>query len=176
MSDTASDSPICTDTTRLFAGTATVKLYRNQSSLEIKSILREKGPIIVEMDASGDLLRYSEGIYEQCEDREGNGNRLVVLLFGYKGDEYWLIQAPFGSDWGYQGSMKVSMQCGFGMEMGLLEYKEQAPQNIEASFDPTLFYSRDPNQKTPSTSGLPFLSEYLALQVLLLLAILSLEP
>jgi hypothetical protein len=44
------------------------------------------------------------------------------MLFGYKLEEYWLIKAPFGRQWGYMGSMRVSMGCRFGSKMGLIDY------------------------------------------------------
>lgn len=74
----------------------------------------------MEIYASSDFLRYVDGSFTQCEQTVNKISNLVVMLFGYKADEYWLIKVPFGSQWGYMGSMRMSMGCQFGSKMGLI--------------------------------------------------------
>lgn len=47
LSDTAPNAPICTDKNRLFMGEGTVKTYHNLTTPEIKTILAQKGPLLV---------------------------------------------------------------------------------------------------------------------------------
>jgi hypothetical protein len=49
---------------------------------------------------------------------------LVVVLYGYYKDEYWLIRGPFGDGWGYMGAMKVAMgsNCGLNERVGFITF------------------------------------------------------
>lgn len=66
LSDTAPDAPICTDRNRLFVGQGEVKIYEDLTNSEIKTILTQKGPLLVEIYASSDFLRYVDGSFTQC--------------------------------------------------------------------------------------------------------------
>ena len=52
--------------------------------------------MVVEIEVDGEFLRYSDGVYDQCGGNSSSGSKVHVLLFGFKGEEYWLIQGPFG--------------------------------------------------------------------------------
>ena len=56
----------------------------------------------------------------------GESEKLVVLLYGYKGDEYWLIRVPLGSEWGYMGGMRVAMEgnCGIEHKIGFILFDQ----------------------------------------------------
>jgi hypothetical protein len=108
-------------------------------------LLKQNGPLVVEVATSSSILRYTDGVFTQCEGQAGeNASRLAMLLFGFKGEEYWLIQAPFGLGWGYLGNMKVGIKCLQGLKMGQILFKEKSIK-VQAQFDPTQFYSPDPN-------------------------------
>ena len=49
-----------------------------------------------------------------------------MLLYGYKGDEYWLIRVPLGSEWGYMGGMRVAMEgnCGIEHKIGFILFDQ----------------------------------------------------
>jgi len=100
---------------------------------------------------NSDFLRYSDGLFSGCDPSQGTSN-LVVVLFGFKEEEYWLIRAPFGWTWGYKGSMKLAMNsCGLGSKISLLTY-QGVNENVVANMDPTLYFTSGRTSLLPAKS------------------------
>lgn len=129
----------------------TVVTQQELSDDELKQLLVENGPLVVGIYANINFLKYAGGLFTDCPSNASAMLNLVVVLFGYYGEDYWLIRGSFGNEWGYLGSMKVAMNnsCGLTSRIGFIRF--QSPnKKVEVSFDPTRFYSAAPG---PTTNG-----------------------
>ncbi|XP_075198809.1 procathepsin L-like [Anomaloglossus baeobatrachus] len=79
------------------------------------------GPITVLIDASSDLMEYSEGIFDG-ECTEEINHAVIAVGYGTEYDEetdenvdYWIVKNSWGEDWGENGYIKMKRninQCG----------------------------------------------------------------
>ena len=108
--------------------------------------------MLVTLYANKDFLLYSTGLFDSCPANASLLANLVVVLYGYSGNDFWLIQGPFGDKWGYFGNMRLSMpnSCGLNSRVGYIDYNS-TNSNISQYFDPALKYNKDyTNKKTNS--------------------------
>lgn len=81
----------------------------------VKREILKNGPVIAQMSVATDFLTYKEGIYHRTQDSfKFPGNHIVKVVGWEMGDEdggqsYWIAQNVWGSDWGEEGFVKITM-------------------------------------------------------------------
>ncbi|KAM9311851.1 uncharacterized protein PAF06_009717 [Gastrophryne carolinensis] len=77
------------------------------------SSVAQDGPIAVEIDASDDLMEYSEGIFVGDCTEETN-HAVIVVGYGTEHDEetgestdYWIVKNSWGKEWGEDGYIRM---------------------------------------------------------------------
>lgn len=78
---------------------------------EMKRVVGKVGPVAVAIQATDNLVMYSEGVFfdKTCE---GGFVNHAVLVVGYgtteKGEDYWLVKNSWGKDWGENGYVRMA--------------------------------------------------------------------
>lgn len=131
-------------------GEGRVVVINNASNDEIKELLNTYGPLVVTLYADTDFYQYQSGTFSSCPANAGSMANLTVLLFGYSANDYWLIRAPFGKNWGYVGSMRLSMSnnCGLSNRLGYIDYTSVS-SNTSQFLDPTIKYNKQYQSASP---------------------------
>lgn len=88
---------------------------------EMKKELKKNGPLVVHITPFTDFLTYKDGTYHRTEEAfKFNGMHLMKLLGWDKredGQEVWIVQNSWGSDWGEDGIAKIwAGDKNFGMD------------------------------------------------------------
>ena len=118
-------------------------IISNLSDNSIKILLVENGPLLVNLYADINFIQYKSGTFDSCPLNADSQTNLTAVLFGYSGNEYWLIKGPFGKNWGSNGIMRLSMSnnCGLNSSIGYINYDvNNTNPNPYRVFDPTVKY------------------------------------
>ena len=92
---------ICNHEDRIYIGKGTVKVYGGLSRTQIKSLLVNKGSLIIGLYANQAFLDYSSGVFTGCPVDAANFINHAVLLVGYDDStSSWLVKNQWGSGWG----------------------------------------------------------------------------
>ena len=105
------DTPgICTENERIFIGKGMVNEHIELTTLQIKSLLANHGPLMAGIWSSSDgFLNYASGIFSGCTNDAPYSIDHAVLLIGYDGNDNWIIKNSWGTSWGENGFMRVSI-------------------------------------------------------------------
>jgi hypothetical protein len=98
----------------------------------------------VNLYADINFIQYKSETFSSCPPNAASSTNLTSVLFGYSGNDYWLIKAPFGENWGNKGIMRLSMSnnCGLNSRIGFINYNlSSTNQNPFKVFDPTAKYN-----------------------------------
>lgn len=80
----------------------------------IKREILKNGPVIGQMTIYTDILIYKDGVYHRTEDAfKFNGQQIVKIVGWDKtqdGQDFWIIENTWGSDWGEDGFIKILAQ------------------------------------------------------------------
>ncbi|XP_073506899.1 cathepsin L-like proteinase [Phyllobates terribilis] len=97
------------------------KYYILPNENNMASSVAINGPITVLIDASEDLMGYTEGIFDG-ECTEETNHAVIVVGYGTEYDEdndenvdYWIVKNSWGEEWGENGYIKMKRninQCG----------------------------------------------------------------
>jgi C1A family cysteine protease len=77
---------------------------------EMKRVVATVGAISVDIDASGSMGSYFDGVYQRKNCGTQRGNHIVTII-GYgteKGRDYWLVKNSWGDWWGQNGIGKIA--------------------------------------------------------------------
>lgn len=89
-----------------------IKYRKLHTRNQMMHYISRNGPLIGALEALTSFQRYSQGIYQDDECKEGsieNVNHAVTII-GYgteNGTDYWLIKNSWGTNWGIEGYGKV---------------------------------------------------------------------
>ena len=82
-----------------------------QDDKGIKKEILKNGPVVAQMTIFTDFLTYSSGVYHRTEDAFKFNGQHIVKIIGWdrqgEGNEYWLVENSWGTDWGEDGYVKV---------------------------------------------------------------------
>jgi len=104
------------------ATTCMVDSYTNAESGDIEMMKKAltHQPIAAAINASSQsFMSYISGVYddETCASSAAEVNH-SILLIGYgseAGEDYWLVQNAWGSDWGDSGYIRIAQKPGEGI-------------------------------------------------------------
>lgn len=87
--------------------------FSSASNDELKTVILENGPIVVDITSNADFKTYASGIYNTCVSNPhlSNGNHIVVIVGWDDTDQYWIIRNSWGEKWGEQGYMRIKYNC-----------------------------------------------------------------
>lgn len=107
---------ICNEVNRIYIGKGAVKVYGGLSRTQIKTLLVNKGPLMIGVYANQAFLDYSSGVFTGCPVDAGNYINHAILLVGYDdSSSSWLVKNQWGSGWGESGYMRLSYSRDCGM-------------------------------------------------------------
>ena len=110
-----------------------------ETTSEIKRQLAASGPLIALVQVTKEFLVYKEGIYDESYSDYKIDGLQAVKIVGYdtaqNGDEYWIIENSWGTQWGINGygHIKIgvldSMIDKFAVSLTVKDDKEKPPQD-----------------------------------------------
>lgn len=109
-------------------GSGTGKTYRNMTTLQLKALLNEFGPVMVGIYASRSFMLYGGGVLSSCPTYSYILLNHAVLLVGYDdATGSWLIKNQWGSEWGESGYIRVAYtsDCGLSSLAGVIEFSSE---------------------------------------------------
>ncbi len=105
---------------------------------EIKRQLAATGPLVALVQVTKEFLVYKDGIYDESYSDYKIDGLQAVKIVGYdtaqNGEEYWIIENSWGTDWGQGGYAHVkmgvldSMIDKFAVSIALKDDKEKQPE------------------------------------------------
>ena len=106
----------CNQTSRIMLGTGTATIYNPLTTLQLKTILNDQGPVMVGINANANFMAYTSGIFTGCPANSADYINHAVTVVGYddSGSGHWLIKNSWGTTWGESGYMRLaySADCG----------------------------------------------------------------
>lgn len=119
---------ICNETHRIMVGNGYGVTYKGMSALQLKTLLKEYGPVMVGIYADWGLMLYGGGVLATCPANSGRLLNHAVLLVGYDdGSNSWLIKNQWGIQWGESGFGRVaySYDCGITAIAGVVAFTSE---------------------------------------------------
>ncbi|CAH8486053.1 unnamed protein product [Schistosoma intercalatum] len=86
------------------------KFHRHGYETILKWAVYNEGPYVISMNIDEKFLHYKSGIYQSDTCTHYNLNQSMLLVgYGYDndGNDYWILQNNWGTNWGEQGYVKV---------------------------------------------------------------------
>ena len=91
----------------------------------LKAAVYKHGAVSASMMWTQEFEDYTGGIFDSCEPGAVTDHSVVVVGYGREnGVDYWLIKNSWGTDWGYDGFMKLQrgvQMCGIGQKLAYVE-------------------------------------------------------
>ena len=117
---------ICTDQNRIYISKGTYDSYGDLTTLQIKTLLANHGPLMVGVWVNDGFQSYASGIYTGCPTGTNDAINHAVLLIGYDANDNWIIKNQWDTTWGEAGFMKLSItnDCKMGQNIFKLIFEQ----------------------------------------------------